>query len=141
MKKIAIISCTKLKQDYPCDVKTMYQKSDLFSKIVKYIEGQDYTAWYVISAKHGLLSSEQIIEPYDITLNNMKARERKRWAESTANQIVELGVHTIDIYAGQKYREYLIPLLEEHNIVCHVPMMGLGIGQQLKFLKERILGN
>lgn len=139
MTKIAIISCTKMKQEFPCDVKTMYQKSELFSKIVKYVECQEYTEWFVISAKYGLLSSKQIIEPYDITLNNMKASERKKWAEITANQIIELGVSEIDFYAGKKYREYLIPILEDKSIICNVPMKGLGIGQQLKFLKDRML--
>ncbi|UOK56151.1 hypothetical protein MGI18_14030 [Bacillus sp. OVS6] len=76
--KIALISCTKLKADYPCCTREMYLESTLFKKAVKYIEQQDYDAWFVLSAKYGLIRQQDVIKPYDLTLNNMKAAERKK---------------------------------------------------------------
>jgi hypothetical protein len=86
----------------------------LFKKAVKFIEQQDYDDWYALSAKYGFLRQHDIIEPYDLALNNMKALERKIWSELVLKQIddLQLNINQIDFYAGAKYREYLIPILE-----------------------------
>lgn len=112
-------------------------KSTLFSKIVSFVERKDYSDWYILSAKYSLLCKDQVIEPYDITLNNMKVSERKVWALQTAKGIVGLGARHVDFYAGQKYREYITPILNEKKIAFSVPMMGLGIGEQLKYLTTK----
>ena len=95
------------------------KKSTLFKKAIKYIEQQDYDDWFVLSAKYGLLSQQDVIDPYDLTLNTMKVAERKEWSELVLRQIenMQLDIDQIDFYAGAKYREYLIPALEEKGIV------------------------
>ena len=40
-------------------------------------------------------------------------------------------------HAGKKYREYLIPKLENMNIHCEIPLKNLGIGKQKAWYKER----
>jgi hypothetical protein len=133
--KIALVSCTKLKADYSCSTREMYQESSLFKKATKYIEQQDYNDWFVLSAKYGLLRQDDQIETYDLTLNKMKVTERKTWSELVLKQIhgMQLNISQIDFYAGVKYREYLIPVLEDKGIVCKVPLQGKGIGEQLQY--------
>ncbi|MCQ6281609.1 DUF6884 domain-containing protein [Bacillus sp. EB600] len=133
--KVALVSCTKLKADYPCIAREMYQNSTLFKKAVKYIEQKDYDNWFVLSAKYGLLRQQEQIDPYELTLNNMKVSERKEWSKLVLEQIENLHVDIaeIDFYAGAKYREYLIPVLEHKGIKCNVPLEGKGIGEQLQF--------
>ncbi|PFM82687.1 hypothetical protein COJ46_02435 [Bacillus sp. AFS077874] len=133
--KIALISCTKLKADYSCETKEMYQKSTLFKKAIKYIEQQDFEDWFVLSAKYGLLNKQEIINPYDLTLNNMKVKERKEWSRLVFKQIedLNLNIERIDFFAGSKYREFLIPNLENRGIFCNVPLQGKGIGEQLSY--------
>ncbi|TCS96555.1 hypothetical protein EDD58_101189 [Hazenella coriacea] len=117
----------------------MYQKSILFSKAVKYIEQKDYDNWYILSAKYGLLSKEQIITPYNLTLNNMKLPERKAWAEQVLWQVqeqIQKKITQIDFYAGINYRKYLIPVLEQQGIVCNIPLQGKSIGKQMKFYTQ-----
>jgi cytoplasmic iron level regulating protein YaaA (DUF328/UPF0246 family) len=96
--KIALVSCTKVKANYSCNASEMYQESTLFKKAVKYIEQQDYDDWYVLSAKYGLLKQNDAIKPYDLTLNNMKAAERKTWSELVLKQIdnLQLNLKQID---------------------------------------------
>jgi hypothetical protein len=79
-----------------------------------------------------------VIEPYDLTLNNMNSIQRKEWAKEVYDQMIKLNPQEIDFYAGKKYREYLIPLLEQNRIKCHVPLEGKGIGVQLGFYKEQL---
>ncbi|CAH0248995.1 hypothetical protein SRABI80_02939 [Peribacillus frigoritolerans] len=85
--------------------------------------------WYL--QKYGLLNPQKVIEPYDLTLNNMKASERKIWSELVLKQIdnLQLKLKQIDFYAGSKYREYLIPFLEQKGFTCNVPLKGKGIGE------------
>lgn len=40
--KITLVSCTKVKANYPCVTKEMYQQSTLFKKAIKFIEQRDY---------------------------------------------------------------------------------------------------
>ncbi|MEH7502925.1 DUF6884 domain-containing protein [Neobacillus drentensis] len=139
MSKYALISCTKLKKEYPCTAKEMYLESQLFKKAVQYISKQNYDDWFILSAKYGLLHKDTLIEPYDITLNNMNALQRKEWSNEVFEQLIKLEAHKFDFYAGKKYREYLIPLLENRGIPCYIPLEGKGIGEQLKFYKDQLV--
>lgn len=136
--KLALLSCTKLKQDYPCKAKEMYLKSTLFVKASNYVENCNYDNWLILSAKYGLISKDKLIEPYDQTLNKMGVKDRTKWASSVAEDLKKLPIEIVDIYAGKNYREFLIPLLEQKGITCRVPLKGLGIGQQLKFYSDNI---
>ena len=133
--KIALISCTKLKQSYPCEAQEMYLPSQLFKKAINYIKQKNYDKWFILSAKYRLLNPSDLIEPYDLTLNNIKLEKVKKWSEQVFNQLVVYNINEIYFYAGEKYRKYLIPLLEENNITCNIPLKGLGIGQQLQYYK------
>lgn len=133
--KIALISCTKRKENKPCFASEMYMPSQLFKKARKYT-GQRYKYWFILSAEYGLLRPTQWIYPYNKTLNNMSANEIKEWSTLVFNDIKTLNVNEVDFYAGEKYRIYIIPMLEAEGITCNVPLKGLGIGQQLQFYKE-----
>jgi hypothetical protein len=135
--EIALISCTKLKQDYICQAQKMYLPSALFRKASTYIRN-NYDVWFILSAKYGLLKPEEIIEPYNITLNKFSKKELVAWSEKIYLEMARYPITAIDFYAGEKYRSELIPMLEKNNVRCKVPLRGLGIGQQLHFYNERL---
>lgn len=134
--RIALISCSKNKQEKRCEAREMYSSSTLFKKASSYVQKSNYDKWFILSALYGLLEPNKMIETYDKTLNNMSKKEVVEWSDKVFESIVELGVKEIDFYAGIKYRQYLIPMLEEHGIKCNVPLKGMGIGQQLRFYKK-----
>ncbi|WP_243767675.1 DUF6884 domain-containing protein [Paenibacillus agricola] len=109
----------------------------MFSKAVKYIEQQGYNDWFILSAKYGLLSKVEVTDPYDVTLNNMKAPEKKEWSRKVADQILSLNLNSVDVYAGMNYRKFLLPLLDAQGIKWSIPLMGKGIGQQLQFYNRK----
>lgn len=133
--KVALISCTKLKENKPCVASAMYMPSPLFKKAKAYV-GERYKYWYILSAEYGLLRPNEWIFPYDKTLNKMRSDDIKEWAMMVFQDLKTLNVNEVDFYAGEKYRKYLIPMLEAEGIKCNVPLKGLGIGQQLQFYKE-----
>lgn len=135
--KIALVSCTKLKQDYLCEAQEMYLPSQLFKKARSYIEQNKYDAWFILLAKYGLLKPMDIIEPYNITLNTMKKNEIVEWSYKVYDQLCQIELSQVDFYAGEKYRKHLLPLLQNKNIICNIPLKGLSIGQQLQFYKQK----
>jgi hypothetical protein len=135
MKKIILISCSSKKLSHKAKAKEMYI-SPLFKLNMKYTLSLKPDKIFILSAKYGLLDLEQEIEPYNLTLNNLKEDEIKLWANKVLdnlNQQADLNNDEFIFLAGEKYRKYLILKLKNYKI----PLKGLGIGKQLKFLKEK----
>ncbi|MBD2560709.1 MULTISPECIES: DUF6884 domain-containing protein [Nostoc] len=136
MSSITIVACAKSKNNQPSYAKELY-KSLWFIKARAYVEQQKWD-WYIISAKYGLLHTDKLIEPYELTLNNMKATERRQWSEKVFKEILQVLPEkgTVRFFAGKKYREYLVPLLQEVGYTVEIPLRGLGIGQQLAWFSN-----
>ena len=139
MKTLGLISCTKSKQDYPCEASEMYQASDLFKKAYAYAtKNYDFVA--ILSAKYGLLFPDDEIKTYDLTLNDMNSQQRKEWAERVFSQMKNRlkleGFDRVFFHAGKKYREHLRTRLENMGLKCEAPLEHLGIGKQLRWYKE-----
>lgn len=94
--------------------------------------------WYVLSAKHGLVDPDEILEPYNETLNRMSASERRIWAHRVLDRLaVKLNVgDLVTFLAGQKYREYLIKPIEEMGCCVEIPLQGKRIGEQLSWFNK-----
>jgi hypothetical protein len=136
MPHYVLIACASGKRGYPCRAADLYQ-SDLFRKSLQYAEALRPDSIFILSAKHGLLPPEEEIEPYDLTLNRMSAVDRRTWAERVLRKLAEVGDLEEDRFtflAGSRYREHLLPRIRHGD----VPMAGLTIGRQLKFLKDAL---
>jgi len=135
--QVALISCVGEKHTGTHKAKELY-KSSWFIKARRYAESQ-YYRWHILSAKHFLVDPETEIEYYELYLPKTPLDYRKNWAEKVFGQIKELYlVETeLHIFAGEAYRKYLVPLLEEYGYRTNVPLKGLGIGQQLKWFKDK----
>lgn len=118
----------------------MYSASDLFQKAYAYcIKKYDCVA--ILSAKYGLLLLDDIIEPYNLTLNHMSSDEIKRWSNSIFTQMNDrlelVSFNKVFFHAGKKYRHFLITKLEANGIKCEAPLKNLGIGQQKAWYIQR----
>jgi len=140
MKSIALISCGKNKLSENVAAKDLYI-GDLFKKARKYSE-KHHDQYYILSALHELLDPETSIDPYNYTLNDLSKEQIISWSKNVYQQIIDnIGESSeveISIYAGDKYRKYLVPLLEQQGIKVNIPLKGLGIGQQLSWFKNNI---
>lgn len=137
MKKICLISCVSSKVKYKTKASELYTSS-LFLKAREFASN-NFDSWYILSAKYGLLHPDDIIEPYDQTLNKMQIDHRKKWTNSvyeTLKKTIPIN-SKITFIAGQKYREFLMPMLEKSGYETVVPMQGLSIGMQLAWLNNK----
>jgi len=135
MKKFILISCSSSKSANRSKVENLYTSS-LFKKSLDYAKSLNPSGIYILSAKHDLLKLDQKIFPYNQTLDKMSIAQRKEWSNKVLKKlkrVVNLKKDKVIFLAGGKYREFLINQITNYEI----PMKGLGIGQQLGFLKSK----
>jgi hypothetical protein len=137
MKKadtICLVSCVGAKKATSALAKDLYQ-SDWFNKAWVYAESVG-PGWYILSAKYGLVRPDEMIEPYEKTLNTMGVSERQKWARLVKQQMDGRmpDADRIVVLAGQRYREFLMDYLRRRASAVDVPMAGMRIGEQLSWL-------
>jgi len=123
MTKIVLISCCSKKLDVPAPAGELYT-SVLFKKSLAFAK-TFADEIYVLSARHGLVPLDEVVTPYDESLNDKKATEVRTWATAVEKELPH-GNYTY--LAGAKYYRYL----PEGN----TPFKGLGIGDTLQKLKN-----
>lgn len=138
---IALISCTKSKTPYPAPARILYSKSALFRKALAYAESRTDRV-FILSAKYGLVTLDQRLEPYELTLKQMSSVERQAWAEGVFHQLKahlgsDLSHFTFEFHTGIEYRQHLASLLTEAGAACTCPVEGLSIGERLRFYAQR----
>jgi len=143
LKPIVFLSCVAVKLDKEVQAKDLYI-STLFKFSLRYarkITDNDDTRIFILSALHGLVKLDQVIGPYNLTLNTMSESEKQIWAIKIIEQInntpeIDLkSDQSVVFLAGNNYRKYLISAISGN---VYIPMKGLPIGKQLNFLKNNI---
>jgi hypothetical protein len=133
---VVLIQCSATKLDRPAKARDMYV-STLFKHSLTYAESLNPDKIYVLSGKYGLLHLDDYIEPYNVFIGDMDTISQHNWAKGVVESLKkECDVDNDDftLLCGIKYRRFLMRYLKN----TRVPMTGLGIGEQLRFLKERI---
>ena len=104
------LSCTKKKASHRCKAEEMYGESSLFSKALEYAKSLNPDKMYILSAKHHVLPLSKEIDPYNKTLKDCSAEERKEWTEEVVKQLKAKGVNfeakTL-FFCGEDYIQYL----------------------------------
>jgi hypothetical protein len=134
---VGLVGCGSQKLERPAPARELYI-SQLFKKASAYAE-LTCDRWYVLSAKHGLVHPDTLLEPYDVRLgtNSRTSPPIQQWAARVQDQLaVELaGFEHVRLVAlaGEQYRTAVrgVPWPVE------IPMKGMGIGQQLGWLTSR----
>mgnify|MGYP001567651293 CR=1 FL=1 len=136
MKKVVLISCASKKLSKKAEARDLYI-SPLFKYNIRYAKSLNPEKIFILSAKYGLLELNEEVEPYNQTLNKMGNEEIVKWADEVINKLskkTDLKKDEFTFLAGEKYRKFLIHHMSNYKI----PLEGLGIGKQLKYLKERV---
>ena len=136
VETVCLVACTSRKGLYPAAAEFIY-RSPLFAAGRNYAETR-CDRWFILSAKHGLLSPKDEIAPYDESLHNMDEVEISRWARSVHKQLTSKVSSKANVVflAGVAYRSHLEPLLREEGRETAAPMSALGIGSQVAWLQK-----
>lgn len=135
MKKIILISCVSKKRSLKSKARDLYI-SPLFKKNLQYAQKLKPDQIFILSAKYGLVPLDEEIEPYDLTLNTMSAKEIKDWSAGVLRSLAsqaDLQQDKFIFLAGAKYRKYLVG----HLAHVEIPFQGLPIGKLLQQLTKQ----
>lgn len=133
---VALVSCVKSKRPNNSPARSLYT-SAWFQKVRNIVEASG-VRWFVLSSRYGLVAPDAEIAPYDYTLNTLGVAERRAWANGVLNKLLpELaGENRVVMFAGQRYREFLVEPLRERGIKVEIPMANLTRGEQLAWLSQ-----
>jgi hypothetical protein len=135
-RTIILLSCSARKAANPLPAAELYQGT-LFKASLAWSQQQEADATYILSAKHHLVEPDRVLQPYDLTLNDMPIAELRRWSETVLEQLnsaTDLERDRFIILAGDKYRKFLMPHLRNVKL----PLEGMRIGEQVQFLQREV---
>jgi hypothetical protein len=93
---------------------------------------------FILSAKHHLVPMTKVLAPYDKTLKDMPADEKKAWGEETIKQMKSNGLNPQkDHFIFLTGSEYMKPL-KEYIPNIEAPMEGKRMGERLQWLNSQI---
>lgn len=127
MEQVTLIQCTKSKRDEAAKAKNLYDTSAYFRAMRSYAEAVD-NDYCILSAKHGLLSPDDTIEPYD------EVGLSEEQCEDISSELVNAGVGKVRLIAGREYSRHLIPELESEGIDVVEVCCGMQIGERMQRL-------
>lgn len=133
-----LVSCVARKRKRRVPAKDLYE-STWFVLARARIERRG-APWFILSAKYGVVHPATTIAPYDETLNTMGVEDRRAWAVRVKTQMDETLPRTDEVvlFAGRRYREFLDEYLRCRFKSVKIPMEGLRIGEQLRWLKHGV---
>ena len=132
--RIGLVGCVKTKQQIPAPAAELYT-SPLFRGRRAVVEAS-CDRWYVLSAQHGLVAPDQVLEPYDAALTAVPVSERRLWAARVLAELNEqldtLEGRWFELHAGAAYTDFgLAAGLRAAGATVELPVAGLTMGEQL----------
>jgi len=127
---VILIQCVSSKRDKRLPAKDLYDSVyfDAQRQYAKCVGDR----WYILSAEHGLVHPETVLEPYDTFIDDV---DTDTWADGVANSLPE--ANTVVFTAGSKYATPIIERLDE-CVNTREPFSGLGIGERVKEMYKHV---
>jgi len=134
--RIALISCTSNKKTYKCQAKELYSESPRFRLAYDFAK-LVADKIFILSAKYSLVHENMIIEPYNETLKEKSAQERREWGDMVLNElnkVCDVEHDEFIVLAGEAYHENLLPHLSKFWL----PLKGKALGEWIPELERLI---
>jgi len=138
--RVALVGCAsqKLKREAPA--RELYI-STLFKKASAYAE-READHWFILSAKHGLVHPDQMLEPYNMKLGTKEAGPIHAWGKRVRFQLNEWvdapAIEELLLLAGSQYDVAGGTPSDPVPWTVVDPMKGMMIGQRLQFLTNAL---
>lgn len=132
--RIGMVGCVKQKRSATSAARDLYT-SPLFCRRRSHVEAT-CEAWVILSALHGVVLPDEVLDPYDRTLKTVSASERRRWAGDVLADLERyfgpLRAHVFELHAGSEYVDFgLEEGLRRAGAGVDRPLQGLSLGRQL----------
>lgn len=138
--RIGLVGCGKKKLDRAAPARELYT-GPLFRAALRYAEAMCDRV-FVLSAKHGLLDIDTVVEPYDLRLPGLSKEDRRAWSSFVAGQLVGEALcdpDPIEVVALAG-RDYCAALSLPDGWTLTEPLFGLQVGERLRWLTHHTPG-
>ena len=142
-----LIGCGAAKQPTAVRAAELYT-STYFKEKVKFAEALG-KPWAILSAKYGILQPDSLTAPYDFSAGQLTPEELREWVAGVALQLFSWepfmgdgpllslrSIRRLGIIAGETYVTPLTATLATLGVEVLNPCKGLGLGQQVAWLRE-----
>jgi hypothetical protein len=130
---VVLVGCVKQKLDRSAPARDLYI-STLFRKERAYAEAVG-APWFILSAEHGLVAPDDVLEPYERALASSPAAYRDQWGQRIVDQLVDtvgpVSGLVVEVHAGAAYCDPICGRLTSNGATVIEPLHGLGLGQRL----------
>jgi hypothetical protein len=128
-----LLGCVSTKRSERAIAKDLYC-SPLWLRRRAYAESSGH-AWLIVSALHGLVDPEELLDPYDLALTTLSAADRRAWGERVVRGLAErfkdLNGAVFEVHAGSHYRTAIAAPLQREGGAITAPLANLSLGRQL----------
>jgi hypothetical protein len=135
MATVGLVGCSRRKLPHAAPAAELY--TSLLFRLASQFCAATCSCWFILSAKHGLVMPDEVIEPYDVTLRGMGRQGKLAWARRVAAQLRERGLldgdNHFQVHAGA---DYASPLAQHFPV--EQPLEGLAIGQRLAWYRRQL---
>ncbi len=135
---VVLVGCVKTKLDRSAPAQDLYT-SPLFLKQRAYAESTG-APWFVLSAEHGLVRPETVLEPYERRLSAQPRDYRRAWGIRVVGQLTEtigpLDGKVVHLHAGSAYTDAIRDLLRSEGAEVEEPLRGLSLGKRLSWYRD-----
>jgi hypothetical protein len=102
--------------------------------------------WRIVSAEHGILEPDEVVAPYDTTLDDLGDEEERAWLADVAEDLHELHVEEdVDcwtVLAGGDYLGAVDLIMTKLRVIdVETPTAGRPIGKRMEWLKGQVEQN
>lgn len=133
-KRVTLIGCVSKKAS-GAPARDLYN-SELFRRRRAFAE-RSGRPWLILSALHGVVDPDTVLDPYDVTLKRMPKAARREWGRRVVSQLESrfgsLNGAEFEIHAGDEYVTAIATPLGERGASIVRPLQGLRIGEQLQW--------
>lgn len=127
--RVALVACSARKSKAAARAEDLYEGT-LYRAARAVARGCD--RWFIVSALHGLLAPDQLVEPYEHSLVTASRATRRAWVERVAPSLAALRPATLVVMAGANYRD----AIRGGATIIPRGMERIGIGSQVRRLQE-----
>ncbi len=131
---LVLVGCAKAKLDVPAPASDIYV-SPLFRASMAWAQATQQPV-RILSAKYGILPTDTVIEPYDVYLGDLTARERSALAYRVREQLRGTPATDVVVLGGKAYVDLVREALPDAAI--HSPLEMLNIGNRIRWLNTSV---
>jgi len=97
--------------------------------------------WFILSAQHGSVSPDEVLEPYELRLSRTSWECRREWGQQIVNQLADaigpIEGRTIEVHASSAYTDAIRDGLRAAGAEVVEPLEGLALVAPARLVRRR----